>query len=72
MASIISNKDSRIIRMLFDEREAWFEIQAISVVPQMGEIKLKILRIDMDEANRISDFIKQTKRNFVKRTSEKL
>lgn len=66
--TIISNKDSRVIRMGFDEHEAWFEIQAINVEPQSGIAKLKILRIDMSEADAICNFIKVTKKDFTKRT----
>jgi hypothetical protein len=67
---IISNRDSRVLRMGFDEREAWFEIQVININSQIGETKYKALRFDYTEAEQIINFITITKRNFIKRAKK--
>ena len=69
---IISNRDSRVIRMDFDEREAWFEIQAININSKIGETRYKGLRFDFEEAKGICDFVNQTRKEFNKRTAGSL
>lgn len=66
----LADKPNRILRMSFDEREAWFEVQSINVQSDTGKAKLKLFRFDCEVARLMVKFIKDTEKQFKDRIDE--